>query len=162
MPARRFRSFIDAITAADVCYEENGDGGFTSDLSTSLSEFFARAWGRPRLAVRLHLNSDAVDGLFGTVENPSKWLRRHIHDQTSLAVPALDRLHDISVRRQFSTVRSKVVYRSLHLVEHEYRRPPMMMDGLFIVWLQGYLKHAKPLVLEDDFVVLWSRHHRIE
>src|SRR6516165_1853207 len=74
-----------------------------------------RARGRPRLAVRLHLHSDAVDGLFGTVENPPKWLRRHIHDQTSLAVPALDRLHDISVRRQFSAVRSKVVYRSLHL-----------------------------------------------
>jgi hypothetical protein len=37
----------------------------------------------------------------------------------------------------------------------------MMMDGLFVVWLQGYLKHAKPLVLEDDFVVVWSRHHRI-
>src|SRR6516165_6688704 len=78
------------------------------------------ARGRPRLAVRLHLNSDAVDGLLGTVENPSKWLRRHVHDQASLAVPALDCLHDISVWRQLSTIRSKVVYRSLHLVEHEY------------------------------------------
>ena len=25
-----------------------------------------------------------------------------------------------------------------------------------------YLEHAKPLVLEDDFVVLWSRYHRIQ
>jgi hypothetical protein len=24
-----------------------------------------------------------------------------------------------------------------------------------------HLKHAKPLVLEDDFVVVLSRHHRI-
>src|SRR5262249_41216677 len=120
------------------------------------------AMGRPRLGVHLHLNSDAVDGLFGTVENPSEWLRRHVHDQTSLAVPVLDRLHDISVWRQFSTIWSKVVYRSLHLIEHEYRWPPMMMEGFFVVWFQGYLKHAKALVLEDDFVVLWSRHHRIQ
>jgi len=49
------------------------------------------------------------------------------------------------------------VYWSLDLVEDEYRRPPMMMDGLFVVRLQGYLKHSKPLVLEDDLVVLWSR-----
>src|SRR5262249_31921486 len=90
---------------------------------TPLRSLQARA--RPRLAVRLHLNSDAVDGLFGTVENPSKWLRRHVHDQASAAVPALDCLHDISVWRQFSTIRSKIVYRSLHLVEHEYRWPPI-------------------------------------
>jgi hypothetical protein len=38
----------------------------------------------------------------------------------------------------------------------------MMMERLFVVWLQGYLKHAKLLVLEDDFVMLWSRHHRIQ
>jgi hypothetical protein len=25
-------------------------------------------------------------------------------------------------------------------------------------WLQGYLKHAKALVLENDFVVFWSHH----
>jgi len=55
-----------------------------------------------------------------------------------------------------------LVERWSHLIEHEYRWPPMMMDGLFVVWLQGYLKHAKALVLEDDFVVLWSRHHRIQ
>jgi hypothetical protein len=78
------------------------------------------------------------------------------------AVPALDRLHDISVWRQFSTIWSKIVYRSLDLVEHEYRWPPMMMDRLFVVWLQGYLKHAKVLVLADDFVMLWSRRHRIQ
>src|SRR5215469_6695217 len=122
---------------------------------------FARQ-SRERLAVRLHLNADAVDRLSGSVEDPSEWLRRHVHDQTSLAVPALDRLHDIAVWRQFSTIWSKVVYRSLDLVEHEYRRPAMMMDGLFVVGLQGYLEHAKPLVLEDNFVVLWSRYHRIQ
>ena len=115
-----------------------------------------------RLAVRLHLNPDAVNRLCGRVENPSEWLRRHVHDQASLAVPVLDRLHDISVWRQFSTIWSKIVYRSLDLVEHEYRWPPMMMDGLLVVWLQGYLKHAKALVLENDFVVLWSRRHRIQ
>jgi hypothetical protein len=103
-----------------------------------------------------------VDRLSGSVENPSEWLRRHIHDQASFAVPALDRLHDISVWRQLSTISSKIVYRSLDLVEHEYRWPSMMMDGLFVIWLQGYLKNAKALVLEDDFVVLRSRHHRIQ
>jgi hypothetical protein len=36
------------------------------------------------------------------------------------------------------------------------------MDGLFVIWLQGYLENAKALVLEDDFVVLRSRHDRIQ
>src|SRR3974377_117746 len=115
-----------------------------------------------RSGVRLHLNSDAVDRLFGSVENPSKWLRRHVHDQTSLAIPIFDRLHDISVRRQFSAIWGKIVYWPLDLVEHEHRWPSMMMDGLFVVWLQGYLKHAKALILEDDFVVSRSRHHGIQ
>src|SRR6516225_8086057 len=46
---------------------------------------------------------------------------------------------------------SKVVDRSLDLVKHEHRWPAMMMDGLFVVGLQGYLEHAKPLVLERCF-----------
>jgi hypothetical protein len=40
----------------------------------------------------------------------------------------------------------------------EYRWPPMMMDRLFVVWLQGYLKHTEPFVLEDNFVMLRSRY----
>jgi hypothetical protein len=40
-------------------------------------------------------------------------------------------------------------------------RLPMMMDRLFIIWLQGHLEHTNALVLEDDFVVLWSRDYRI-
>src|SRR5262249_24828895 len=87
---------------------------------------------------------------------------RNVDEQMCLAVPFLNRLHDISVWRQFGTIWSKIVYRSLDLIEHKYRWPPMMMNRLFVVWLQGYLKHAKALVLEDDFVVLRSRHHRIQ
>src|SRR5215831_2941489 len=133
-----------------------------ADITLRSPDYLNCTWGeRLRLAV-LHLNSDAVDRLSGSVENPSEWLRRHVHDQTSLAVPFLNRLHDISVWRQFGTIWSKIVYRSLDLIEHKYRWPPMMMNRLFVVWLQGYLKHAKALVLEDDFVVLRSRRHRIQ
>jgi hypothetical protein len=116
---------------------------------------------RLRLAVHLHLNPDTVNRLCGSVENPSEWLRRHVHDQTSSAVPALDRLNDVSVWRQFSTIRGKIVYWSLDLVEYEYRWPPMMVDRLFIIWLQGHLEHTNTLVLEDDFVVLWGRDYRV-
>ena len=42
--------------------------------------------------------------------------------------------------------------RTLNLIEHENGRPPMMVDGFFVVWLQSYVKHMKPLVLEEDFV----------
>ena len=42
----------------------------------------------------------------------------------------------------------------LHLVEHENGRPPMMVDGFFVVWLQSYVKHTMALALEEDFVVL--------
>src|SRR5262249_4127876 len=84
---------------------------------------------------RLHLNSDAVDRLSGSVENPSKWLRCHVDDQTSLAIPILDRLHDISVRRKLSTIWSNIVYWPLHLVEHEHRWQSLLMDGLFFFWL---------------------------
>ena len=57
---------------------------------------------------RLHLNSDAVDRLSGSVENPSKWLRCHVDDQTPLAIPILNRSHDISVRRKLSTIWSNI------------------------------------------------------
>src|SRR5215831_18542974 len=74
-----------------------------ADITLRSPDYLNCTWGeRLRLAV-LHLNSDAVDRLSGSVENPSEWLRRHVHDQTSLAVPFLNRLHDISVWRQFGT-----------------------------------------------------------
>jgi hypothetical protein len=38
----------------------------------------------------------------------------------------------------------------------------MMMDRLFVVWLQSYLEDAKTLVLENDFVVLRSHNYGIE
>ena len=38
----------------------------------------------------------------------------------------------------------------------------MMVDGFFIVCLQSYLKHTKPLVLEEDFVVLWRCDYGIQ
>ena len=44
---------------------------------------------------------------------------------------------------------------SLDPIEHENGRPPMMMDGFFVVWLQGYVKHTKTLAFEEDFAVLW-------
>ena len=74
--------------------------------------------------------------------------------QTSLTIPGLDRLYDIPVRRQLGTVWSNIMHWSPDLVEDEYRRPPMMVDGFFVVRLQSYLKHAKPLVFEEHFVVL--------
>jgi hypothetical protein len=38
----------------------------------------------------------------------------------------------------------------------------MMVDGFFVVWLQSYLKHANPLALEEDFVVLWCCDHGVQ
>ena len=68
---------------------------------------------------RLHLDSDAVDRRFRGVEDPSGWLRRHVHNQTSLTVPRIDRLYHIPVWRQLRTVRSKIMHRWLDLIEHE-------------------------------------------
>ena len=94
------------------------------------------------------------------VEDPSGWLRRHVHNQTSLTIPSLDRLYDIPVWRQLRTVWSKIMHWSLDLVEHENRRPPMMVDGFFVVWLQSYVKHTKALALKEDFVMLWRLRSR--
>ena len=94
----------------------------------------SRASSHCRSEVRLHLNSDAVDRLSRSIENSSERLGCHVHDQTSLAIPILDRLHDIPVRRQFGAIRSTIVHRPLHLVEHENRRPSMMMDRLFVAF----------------------------
>jgi hypothetical protein len=96
------------------------------------------------------------------VEDPSGWLRRHIDNQTSLTLPRLDRLDDIPVWRQLRTVWSKIKHRSLDLIEHEYRRPSVMVDGFFVVMFQGYLKHAQPLVFKEDFVVLWRCDYGIQ
>jgi hypothetical protein len=68
---------------------------------------------------RLHLDSDAVERLPRGVEYPSGWLRRHVHDQTSLTIPRLDRLYDIPVWRQLRTVWSKIMHWSPDLIEHE-------------------------------------------
>jgi len=54
------------------------------------------------------------------------------------------------------------MHRSLHLVEHEDRRPPVMVDGFFVVWLQSYFKHTKLPVFEEDFVVLWRCNYGIQ
>ena len=108
----------------------------------------------------LHLDSDAVERLSRGVEDPSGWLRRHVHNQTSLTIPRLDRLYDIPVWRQLRTVWSKIMHWPLDLVEHENRRPPMMVDGFFVVWLQSYVKHTKALALEEDFVMLWRLRSR--
>jgi hypothetical protein len=40
---------------------------------------------------RLHLDSDAVDRLPRSVEDPSGRLRRHIHNQIALTLPRFDR-----------------------------------------------------------------------
>jgi hypothetical protein len=110
----------------------------------------------------LHLDSDAVERLSRGVEDPSGWLRRHVYDQTSLTIPGLDRLYDIPVWRQLRTVRSKIMHWPLDLVEHENGRPPMMVDGFFVVWLQSYFKHPKALALEEDFVMFWRCDHGVQ
>jgi hypothetical protein len=51
------------------------------------------------------------------------------------------------------------MHRPLHLVEHEDRRPTVMMDGFFVVWLQSYFKHAKLPVFEELRKVLKNRWH---
>src|SRR6476660_432647 len=116
----------------------------------------------PFLLGRLHLDSDAVDRLLRGIQDPSGWLRCHVHDQTSLTVPCLNCLYDIPVGRQLRTVWSKIMYRRLNLVEHEDRRPPVMVDGFLVVRLQSYLKDAKPLVFEKDLVVLWRCDYGVQ
>jgi hypothetical protein len=110
----------------------------------------------------LHLDSDAVERLSRSVQNTSGWLRCHVYDQTSLTIPSLNRLYDIPVWRQLRTVWRKIMNRTLNLIEHKNGRPPMMVDGFFVVWLQSYVKHTKPLVLEEDFVVLWRSDHSVQ
>ena len=41
------------------------------------------------------------------------------------------------------------MHRSLDLVEHEDRRPSMMVDGFFVVWLQSYLKQQQQQSFKD-------------
>ena len=110
----------------------------------------------------LHFDSDAVDSFPRGVEDPSRWLWRHVHDQTSPTVPRLNRFYDIPVWRQLRAVWSNIMHRSLDLVEYEDRRPSMMVDGFFVIWLQSYLKHAKPLVLEEYFVVFWRCDYGVQ
>src|SRR5271165_1953237 len=38
----------------------------------------------------------------------------------------------------------------------------MMVDGFFVVWLQGYLKHTKTLAFEENFVVFWVCDHGVQ
>jgi hypothetical protein len=85
-----------------------------------------------------------------------------MYDQTSLTIPRLNRLYDIPVWRQLRTVWRKIMNRTLNLIEHKNGRPPMMVDGFFVVWLQNYVKHTQAFVLEEDFVVLWRGDHSVQ
>ena len=52
--------------------------------------------------------------------------------------------------------------RTLHLIEYENRRPPVMMQRLFLAGLQDHLEHSKVIVLIDDLVVGGSGRNGIE
>ena len=96
-----------------------------------------------------------MECLSGGIEDPPGCLGGHVTTST-LTVPALDRLYNMPVGRQLGTVRSNVVDRSLHLVEDEDSTASGDDARVFVVRFQRHFKHAKPLVLEDDFVMLGS------
>ena len=63
-------------------------------------------------------------------------------NQAPLSVPLFESFHDIPVGWQYGSIGRDVVDWTLHLIQHEYRRPPMVMQWFFVVRLQRYFKHA--------------------
>jgi hypothetical protein len=89
--------------------------------------------------LHLHLDSYTVERFPRGIEDPSGWLRCHVHNQTSLTIPSLNCLYHIPVWRHLRTIWSKIMYWTLNLIKHKNGRPPMMVDGLFVVWFQSYV-----------------------
>ena len=56
----------------------------------------------------------------------------------------------------------RIMHWSLNLVEDENRRPPMMVDGFFVICLRSHLEHTQSLVLKEDFVMLWRCDHGVQ
>lgn len=98
----------------------------------------------------------------GLVQNATWWLWRHFNDQTSDPIPGVQRSNHVTVCWLAASVGSDVDDRRLDLVEHENRRPAMMMDWLFVIWIKRYFKDAKTLILVKHLVVLWSGYHGIQ
>ena len=48
------------------------------------------------------------------------------------------------------------------LVEDENRRPTVMMNRLLVIWLEGDLEHAKPVIFKENLMVFWSSKNRVQ
>jgi hypothetical protein len=57
----------------------------------------------------LHLDAEAVEGLIRAIEHTARRLRRHVNNETPLAVPGLSGLDHVAIRWQLSAVRGEVV-----------------------------------------------------
>ena len=77
--------------------------------------------------------------------------------KTSLAIPILQSLDDIAVRRKLSAIRSNVMNWRLDLVQYKNRWPSVMMHGFLILRGQSYLKNTQSRILEQNLVMLRSR-----
>jgi len=111
----------------------------------------------PSSARGLHLNTDTVHRLIRFVEDAAGRLRRHIDNQTPLAVPGFKCLDNVAMRRKSLAVGRDIDDWRLDLVENKYRRPSMMMNRFLIIWLKRNLQHPKPVVFENDFVMFRCR-----
>ena len=93
----------------------------------------------------LWLYSAPRRGPLGLVSLGLLALLGRLHHQAALAIPSLNRLHDVPVRRQRRPVRRNVVNWTLHSVQNKDLRPSMVMRGLFGLRLQDNLENANSI-----------------
>src|SRR5262245_41598022 len=116
----------------------------------------------PTLFGLLHLDSNAVNGLAGSIQYAPQRLRCHLDDQAALSIPLGQRCHHISVWRQCRSIGRNVVDRPLHLIEYEDGRPSVVVQCFLLAGPQGHLEHSESVVLENHSVVFWRRRDGIE
>ena len=79
-------------------------------------DILLKAIGPPVSAHVFHLDPNAVYRYVGLVQYTAGWLWRHVDHEASVAVPGLERLDDVAVRRQPFAVWRNVDHRRLDLV----------------------------------------------
>jgi hypothetical protein len=85
-----------------------------------------------------------------------------VHDETTLPVPSLNRLHDVPIGRGDLSTGRHVMYGSCQLIENEHGWPTMVVGGFLFFGCEDHLEYTKAIVFEEDLVIGRSRDHRIE
>ena len=77
------------------------------------------------------------------VEHPAGWLWLHVGDDAAGPVPVTDGPDDVAVGWLHGSIRCDVVDRAVDRIQHEDRRPAVVVDGFLFARLEDDFEHPQ-------------------